>query len=219
AETLTASDSCGIATVDFSEATTPGACSGDYTITRTWTATDECDNETIHIQTITVEDLVSPIWDLSPVDVTVNCNIDYQIAYNDWLNSFSGTDNCSIPFVIHNAPSTVSCPDNIEVTFELTDACGNISLSTATFIVDGTLHVSDVFENEIKLFPNPTKKYIYVKGLNLDSKIEVFNITGQKVLSRSIKNGKRIDFDIKSGLYMVKIISGQKTIIKKLVIR
>ncbi|WP_323789092.1 T9SS type A sorting domain-containing protein, partial [Psychroserpens sp.] len=201
------------------ESTALGSCSGDYTITRTWTATDECNNETVHIQTITVEDNGDPIWDIIQSDLTVNCGIDYQTAYDSWLDSFSGTDNCSTPIVTHNAPATVSCPDSVEVTFELTDACGNTSIAIATFTVEGTLHISDTFENDIILFPNPTEKYIYIKGLKDDTKMEVYNIAGQKVLTRKISNGKRIDFNLNSGLYMVKIISGYKTTIKKLIIR
>ncbi|WP_456439857.1 PQQ-dependent sugar dehydrogenase [Psychroserpens sp.] len=218
-ETLTAADTCGTAGVAFSENTTLGLCAGEYTITRSWTATDECSNETIHIQTITVQDVTEPIWDVLPSDLTVNCEMDYQAAYDTWLTSFSGTDNCSTATLTHIAPTTVSCPDNVEVTFELTDACGNESITTATFIVEGTLNISDVFENDIVLFPNPTEKHIYIKGLKEDSRMEVFNIAGQKVLIRTISNRKRIDFDLNSGLYMVKITSGYKITIKKLIIR
>ena len=33
-----------------------------YTITRTWTATDDCGNETIHTQTVSVQDVTSPTF-------------------------------------------------------------------------------------------------------------------------------------------------------------
>ncbi|MDY2586523.1 HYR-like domain-containing protein, partial [Winogradskyella aquimaris] len=62
AETLTASDNCGTATVTFEETTTAGTCDNDYTLTRTWTATDACGNETVHTQTITVQDTVAPTF-------------------------------------------------------------------------------------------------------------------------------------------------------------
>ncbi|WP_160289454.1 HYR-like domain-containing protein [Psychroserpens mesophilus] len=219
AETLTASDTCGIATMSFNESTASGSCSGDYTITRTWTATDECNNETIHIQTITVEDNVSPIWNVMPSDMTIMCSPNMQADYEAWLNSFSGTDNCGTPAVIHNAPATVSCPDAIEVIFELTDVCGNTDVATATFNVESTLHVSEVFENDIVIFPNPTDKHIYIKGLVGESQMEVYNIAGQNVFSKMVSNGNRIEFNLESGLYLVRISSDIKSVIKKLIIR
>src|SRR5690606_15629467 len=50
--TLTASVNCGTATVTFGQIFTAGTCTGNYTLTRTWTATDDCDNETVHTQVI-----------------------------------------------------------------------------------------------------------------------------------------------------------------------
>jgi hypothetical protein len=44
AVTLTATDNCGDAIVTFNEVRTDGACPNAYTLTRTWTATDECGN-------------------------------------------------------------------------------------------------------------------------------------------------------------------------------
>ena len=40
----TASDNCGEVVITVEEVTTAGACAGDYVITRTFTATDDCGN-------------------------------------------------------------------------------------------------------------------------------------------------------------------------------
>ena len=56
--------------VDFSEAIS-GTC--PYTITRTWTAYDECDNETTVTQIITITDDVLPVLSNLPSDLTVEC--------------------------------------------------------------------------------------------------------------------------------------------------
>ena len=56
-----ATDNCGEVSISVEEVTTPGACAGDYTITRTFTATDDCGNATTATQTITIVDTTAPV--------------------------------------------------------------------------------------------------------------------------------------------------------------
>ena len=57
-EAATATDNCGEVVVTVDEVTTAGACAGDYVITRTFTATDDCGNATSATQTITIVDTI-----------------------------------------------------------------------------------------------------------------------------------------------------------------
>ena len=59
----------------------------EYTITRTFTATDACGNSTSASQTITVEDTTAPELSI-PADYTVECS-DELI-----LDDATATDNC-----------------------------------------------------------------------------------------------------------------------------
>ena len=134
AETLTATDNCGIANVSFEETTNAGSCSGSYTLTRTWTATDECGNDTVHTQVITVEDTTAPIL-VSEFEEELNvvCN--------------------EIPEVLELAFED-ACSDSIDVIFDeistsdgslndyaiirnwiVTDDCGNQAVYTQTINV------------------------------------------------------------------------------------
>ncbi|OYX80018.1 MAG: hypothetical protein B7Y83_18905, partial [Flavobacteriales bacterium 32-34-25] len=89
AATLTATDNCGTAAVTFAEVKTDGACAGAYTLTRTWTATDLCNNVTTHVQTISVEDKTKPVFvEALPADVTVECSEIPTAA------TLTATDNC-----------------------------------------------------------------------------------------------------------------------------
>src|SRR5439155_18871603 len=54
----TASDACGTATLTFADGTTAGSCANNYSVTRTWTATDKCGNSATASQTINVIDNV-----------------------------------------------------------------------------------------------------------------------------------------------------------------
>jgi hypothetical protein len=39
-----------------------GNCANNYTLTRTWTATDESGNETVYTQIVTVQDTTKPVF-------------------------------------------------------------------------------------------------------------------------------------------------------------
>ena len=76
-------DNCGA--VDLQEEENVMSA-GNYTITRTFTATDECATAT---QTIAVQDTTAPVLTI-PADYTVECSDD--ITYDD----ASATDNCGM---------------------------------------------------------------------------------------------------------------------------
>src|SRR5207247_4098777 len=71
---LTASDTCDPApTLTFAEATTPGSCAGNYSVTRTWTARDACGNTSTASQTISVHDITAPVIAALPGPTTIDC--------------------------------------------------------------------------------------------------------------------------------------------------
>ena len=56
----TASDNCGEVTIEVSSETIAGDAAGNYTVVRTFTATDDAGNSTSAQQTITVQDTTAP---------------------------------------------------------------------------------------------------------------------------------------------------------------
>lgn len=56
-----ATDSCSAnINLSFIDTTTNGSCDGDYSITRTWTAMDECGNTSTASQTVFIQDTTAP---------------------------------------------------------------------------------------------------------------------------------------------------------------
>ncbi|MBK7342574.1 MAG: hypothetical protein IPJ06_05365 [Saprospiraceae bacterium] len=73
--TVTATDNCDLnVSVIFTETKIDGACPDSYTLTRLWTATDNCGNSSTGKQTISVGDVTPPVFTNKPADVTVQCD-------------------------------------------------------------------------------------------------------------------------------------------------
>ena len=83
----TASDNCGEVTIEVSSETIAGDAAGNYTVVRTFTATDDAGNSTSAQQTITVQDTTAPELSI-PADYTSECS-DELI-----LDDATATDNC-----------------------------------------------------------------------------------------------------------------------------
>src|SRR5207253_3015638 len=89
AATPGATDNCDSApTVTLVETRANGACADSYTLTRTWTARDQCGNTSSQSQAITVRDTTPPSLVGVPANTTVECNAVPAAA------SPTSTDNC-----------------------------------------------------------------------------------------------------------------------------
>ncbi|MBT8268790.1 MAG: T9SS type A sorting domain-containing protein, partial [Bacteroidia bacterium] len=219
ADTLTATDDCGSAGVSFSESTTPGGCSGEFTIYRVWTATDACGNDTIHTQVVSVSDNTDPVWVNAPTDMNVTCEEDYETEFQNWLSGFSGTDSCGNAFVTNDNSGPIACAETREVLFTLTDECGNSISLSATFFVEETLGLPEAEDESVILHPNPASDAFQISGLLVDGKIEVFNIAGQTILKRPITDDEIIPVNWRAGVYIIKIFEADRITIKRLVIK
>ena len=71
-DAASASDNCGEVTIEEVSETIAGDCAGNYTITRTFTATDDAGNSTSATQTITVQDTTAPEFTSVPADYTAS---------------------------------------------------------------------------------------------------------------------------------------------------
>jgi hypothetical protein len=135
-ETLTATDNCGSAIVTFVETRTDGSCVSDYSLERTWTATDECGLTTTHTQTVTVQDTTDPVFvETLPIDITVECN---AVPAPETL---SATDNCGsaiVTFVETRTDGSCVSDYSLERTWTATDECGLTTTHTQTITVQDT---------------------------------------------------------------------------------
>ncbi|MEO0042755.1 MAG: hypothetical protein RL329_2203, partial [Bacteroidota bacterium] len=128
----TFSDNCDQQpTLTYSQSRTDGNCLNNYTLTRTWVATDACNNVATTQQTIVVQDTMRPMLVDVPANVTVNCNAIPTAAI------VTATDVCSATRVVMtqvaNADSTL-----LTRTWTATDSCGNVTVGSQQITIDRT---------------------------------------------------------------------------------
>ena len=134
---ITATDDCTAdIIVSLMETDDMAVCPADRIITRTWTATDECDNEVTYTQTITIEaDVDMPTFvEALPNNLNLTCADAIPAAAN-----LTAMDNCTslITVEFEEADNTMTCPDTRTIvrTWTATDACDNVATHIQTIII------------------------------------------------------------------------------------
>ena len=134
-----ATDNCGEVTISVVESTTDGACAGDYTITRAFTATDDCGNATsARLRRSRLIDTTAPVLTI-PADYTAECSDAHP------MDDASATDNCGeVTIYVVETTTDGACAGDYTITraFTATDDCGNATSATQTItIIDTTAPV------------------------------------------------------------------------------
>ncbi len=138
AATLTAADNCDTnITVLFDEQITDtDSCGSNYTITRTWSASDCAGNPVSHTQVITVEDTTAPTFvEVLPTDSTVSCDNVPVAAI------LTAADNCDTNITVllnEQITDTDSCGSNYTITrtWSMSDCAGNPTTHTQVITVE-----------------------------------------------------------------------------------
>jgi hypothetical protein len=111
----------------FADVTTPGSCPREYSVTRTWTATDPCGNSSTASQTINVEDNTAPTLVGVPSDKAVPCG--GPVPGPCSAEGVTATDDCdpNPAVTCRQAISAHGTDETYYVTncWTATDACGN----------------------------------------------------------------------------------------------
>ncbi|MBL0314964.1 MAG: hypothetical protein IPP69_03985 [Flavobacteriales bacterium] len=123
---IAVTDNCdGVPTLVFHEDIIPGTCPAEFSLVRTWTATDACGNTSTDGYTIFVVDVTPPVFTNTPADITVSCGDLPQAS------SVQAVDDCGAEVTINLVEQTITggCPHMMR-TWTATDACGNTSSFT-----------------------------------------------------------------------------------------
>ena len=139
----TAGDNCNVTVTYDGETREDGSCLFEYTLTRTWTAVDDCGNSSVTTQTLNVIDDVAPLITAHAKDKTVECDGNGNVdVLQNWLGTQAeagASEVCGSVIWSNNFDALsdeCGTTGSLTVTFTATDACGNQSTTTATFTID-----------------------------------------------------------------------------------
>ena len=89
----------------------------------------------------------------------------------------------------------------------------SLSVSTSLFAVNSKT-------TDLKVYPNPAATYLYFENLPNASKVEWFNLQGQKMGNVSLDEGNELFIgDLSDGVYLFRAISGNEIFTGKVVIK
>lgn len=82
-----------------------------------------------------------------------------------------------------------------------------------------TLGVEQNQDLKVALYPNPAQNHFSVSGILGEGNLEVYSISGQKLAALDFTGTTLIPINLASGFYLVKITSGGKSAVKKIMIK
>jgi hypothetical protein len=192
-----------------------------YTVTETESVPFACANVDgcWHYDTVNVAIHPGYSIDLGP-DTAIHQNetIIFTVPqeYESYLWSNSVTANTITIFGESYEPGTI-----LPVWVRVTDGpC--IVYDTVYVTIKSEFGVEDLAEKSISLYPNPFNDFLYFKTDSEIERIEICDLQGLTTISKDIQNptGEKIKInleDLKQGVYILKLLSGESEIIKKIV--
>jgi endonuclease I len=74
-------------------------------------------------------------------------------------------------------------------------------------------------EDRVVVFPNPSNDFVFISGIQNESKVVIYSLTGTQLLEKTIDNESKLTINLPTGVYLMKISSDSKTTFKKLMVR
>ncbi|MCC6752668.1 MAG: hypothetical protein IT266_01650, partial [Saprospiraceae bacterium] len=136
----TATDLCSeeVTMIEYVDNIIPGTCPGDYTIERTWTATDSCNNMVSCLQVINVDPLPGPSITCPGNQTEMACQTQAAIdaAYSAWLDSATFDGGCDAEISNNGGTAPDACGGSKTVTWTVTSSCAADVTCSAVFTVE-----------------------------------------------------------------------------------
>jgi len=152
---------------------------------------------------------IDSIWILMMGSWNLVNNTDTIVYQYTW---FTNNDSVNYPVAQVNYDETTNKSDSVFRFFYVkkgTDTTQHAGINTLNA------------EHNLVVYPNPTTGQFYVKNINKGDRIEVYSITGAKLMEKEVtQNFVTVNLsEYNSGVYFVKIHTGNKIIVRKLILK
>lgn len=163
------------------------------------------------LQYTTTSAMVYSFSSSSDVNIMMRQSTNTGFTTNDWVAA--ATSNNDNPPNWHFSTTTDKVlPAAFEGWEGLNTVYGAVNPSSST------LSVGTLLESDFNISPNPVKDYVSISTDDINiSSVELYNVMGQKLLETTNAKDKINVSTLKSGIYLLKINAGEKTLIKKII--
>ncbi|QMU64404.1 MAG: T9SS type A sorting domain-containing protein [Flavobacteriaceae bacterium] len=141
-------------------------------------------------------------------DITAQFETDEEIILeNQWQTVYFDTSELADEVSFDHIFIFLGRGDSQDTTFYIDDVKGPQ--------LQGTASVDDFNTNEFFLYPNPTQDIIYIKNLEGNKEIRIFDVNSKEVFRKTIETNELSIKSLKPGFYFIKINNQYKKLIKK----
>lgn len=144
------------------------------------------------------------------------------------MTSTSGSETVVFDLRLEAEPDWTGITQDFQLTVRNTaNADNQNAASVGTFVIeqiefsnDETLSTESFAIDAVSIYPNPAKHTLYINGYNNLSKVEMFDITGKRVMQAKTLMNEQLDISgLNSGMYLLRLYDTNNTsLTKKLII-
>jgi hypothetical protein len=177
----------------------PSVGAGQYDVTYTYTDNSGCSNSA----SVTVNVLPLPVLTFINLPDTVCSDV---MSEQITLQAEPSGGTFSGPTVNGNTLTLDQFNTNYSVTYTYDNPKGCSNQITANVYFALCTGISSSEMSEMNVFPNPTKSVVFFEATSQLYTLELFNISGQKLISQQYSGNCLLDLsDYPSGLYFYRI--------------
>jgi len=154
---------------------------------------------------------------ISQINATAKCDLVGNeanlVGYWDFNQGVANGENATVTSLIDKSASKIN---GTLTSFDLTGTSSNWVSSVACFELPSAIE-NETMGNTMKIFPNPANNWIEIQGADNNSKVEIYSVSGQLVLSQETPGRISFPASMENGMYVVHVKgnSTQKFVVVK----
>ena len=142
----------------------------------------------------------------SSASFQITSNISWIITSSeDWLtiNTENGIGNGTITLIAQANPTTFSRLATIKVSGDgITDQIITVTQEAGNVVIIG---IDGISNSIISIYPNPVHSILFVKGIDQNSMISIFDLRGKMLINNQIEDNVVDISSLANGIYIIKI--------------